>query len=181
MRFSQDRALKVGVSLLIIYHLLCIVILPNYNSLLGRSVGDYLTAYANTLNFNTTWMFFSPNPGGQRFIEFQISKGKDPDEISYWPPKSRAGILWDNYNRRMYHSMLTTLSDSRVRGYFVPFLCRTHPYAKHVTIQTLTDSTPAIENAQLDERKFSELNETLYVPLTEFECEDFVGAGASHD
>ena len=73
----NKNGVKVGIakfflSVFIILHVTTMVVVSNPGSILSRSLPHFMISYASTLGLNTTWRFFSPNPAGERYIEYEV-------------------------------------------------------------------------------------------------------------
>ena len=83
---------KVSLSVFICFHITTMILVANPSSLLSRMAPHFMISYASTLGLNTTWQFFSPNPMGERYLEYEIHTENEPtfdDEqyYHYWPPQ----------------------------------------------------------------------------------------------
>lgn len=63
---------KILLSLFIVYHLMILIISPNFHSVLGKEFGFLFIKYANTLNISMPWQFFSPDPTKIAYWEYNI-------------------------------------------------------------------------------------------------------------
>ena len=181
------RILKVVLSAFIVYHLATILILPNGSSLMGRKLGRYFIPYANTFALNTAWVFFSPGPAPMYYLEYEVEKGgastfADPEAESpkYQYPPKRRDLFDDGYNRRLYEMRFFSLNEDRLRQTLVPYLCRQHPEAESITIQSVVERVQDIERAGLD-ADFKEEGEKNRLPRQTFVCDDFVSRPAADD
>ena len=174
-RVMSRNLIKILLSLAIIYHLLAVIVFPNPNSILARSLAPLINPYGNTLGLNTTWQFFSPDPGHLRYVSYQVvvETGEDFQlEDFSWPPDNTEGMFTANIGRRFYHAFRTVLTDDKRQNYLVPFLCRKHPQATSIVIKTVNKVIPSIEEMQLESySKFSDVQKTLPVPSQEYGCE----------
>lgn len=160
---------KLIVSAFIGYHLLAIIIFPNPESILARGLAPILRPYGDMLAINTPWRFFAPNPGRQRYVEVEFS-GPGQDSTMTWPPKDRDGLLTENYNRRTYHSILTTATYERIEKYFVPWVCQDHPAIDGFTMRVVTVAIPTIERANFARSNFSEMSEEQNFTSQFYDC-----------
>ena len=139
--------------------------------------------YANTLGLNTTWQFFSPNPAGERYLQYEINldDGMSDEEIvwnedirgpkyHYWPPKQDTPILKENLNRMFYHSLLSTFGEHRIKDVFIPWVCRKHPEAYSIFIRGKTKTLPTIEAAHIKNKDFKYLSQSYDFELKEHIC-----------
>ena len=147
----KTLVLQVLMSLGILYHLLAVVLLPNPQSITGRSLGRLVIPYANQLGFNTTWQFFSPGPSPTFYLEYHVVKATEDDSDSgahFYPPM-RQGHSWDDrYNRRLYAMRFFSLDQIRMENYFVPWLCAQHPGAVELDVRYIFEPIPPIEKAE---------------------------------
>ncbi len=175
--------LKVALSLFVIYHLLAVLILPNPHSIVGRRMAPYLTPYANFFQLNTTWRFFAPDPTPNVFYEYEVirrdwldnewDESEDWEDFAKpirWPPDDYKGFFTENYNRLVYHSRFVTLTEQRTGQFLVPFLCRRHPEAGGISVQSVTEKVPSIDRAHLDRGSFEDLTRSFHSQALRFDC-----------
>lgn len=154
----MNRGLKIFLSFLIVFHILCLLVLPNPTSILARYFPSWLASYANTAGIHYTWKFFAPNPGSEALIIYEFTRNKDgyndydplPDELEtyYWPPKDSL-ILWENLNRYLNYSFLASVSSERVQSYLVPFLCSRHKGIASIHLKSIHFIVPSMEKVRL--------------------------------
>ena len=146
------------------------LIVANPNSIPSRQAPNFMLHYTNTLGLNTTWQFFSPNPMGERYLEYTIYSASNKEDFSdhHWPP--RAKIRQEKKNRLFTHSLYSTANEQHTRDVFIPWLCRKHPTAFSIFLQAKTKSLPSIEVAQIDKKKFKFLSKSHDLPLKEYLC-----------
>jgi hypothetical protein len=169
--------LKALLSVYIVYHLCAVFFMPLSGSILERTLGPFLYPYASTLGLNTTWQFFSPNPASSNYLEYEVYYPQEPgrDEVRFetyqWPPKSRKGIIGENYNRRVYHSMISTIDADRTTKFLVPWLCRKHKGAQSIALRKVLTVLPEMESAQLRHGdRVSDFSKQVEVPSEEYFC-----------
>ena len=188
------------LSVYVVYHVLAVLILPNPHSIVGNRLAGFFTPYANTLGLNTTWKFFAPNPTPNIFYEYEViswdwfygggdfegegefeDEGGFEDEVELdfefgkshrWPPDPalERRFLADNYNRLVYHSRFVNVSEERMGRFFIPWLCRKHPYAVGISVITVTELVPSIDRSRLDRGNFEDLTRVLRSPALRFDC-----------
>lgn len=147
------KALKLILSLWIVYHIAVIVILANGSSILGRSYGWLLVPYANALGLNSTWNFFSPDPAHTMYLEYRVrfedeqgNETREPIE-GYLPPE-KDQIVVDSSRRRMLYAMrFLMLDQNRLHALMAPWLCRQHPGASEITIAHEMQAIPSFDRA----------------------------------
>jgi hypothetical protein len=175
---NRRHVLQIIFSILIAYHLAAVIILPNSSSLLGRKLGRYFIPYANTFALNTAWVFFSPGPAPMYYLEYEVEMPSNDDvssDITLDPPKyqyppKRKDLFDDGYNRRLYEMRFFSLNDERLRRGLIPYLCRQHPGAESVTIQSIVERVPDIERAGMD-ANFKEAGEKNQLPRETYSCD----------
>ena len=158
----MKRKIAEGLAtLFILFHLLAVLVYPNPYSVLARYVQPIINPYGNLFGLNTTWQFFSPDPGQLRHIEYDVIV-EDGEEIDFdthtWPPDDK-NLLQVNRARRFYHAVRTIVAPARAELYLVPFLCRKHPQATSIAIKAIEKRAPSMERAELEGESFSKMNE----------------------
>ena len=176
----MKTALKVLISLWIVYHIVTMVVLANGSSYLGRHLGGVLVPYANALGMNATWNFFSPDPAHTMFFRYKVLfEDQDGNEIKeseegYLPPE-KGNVVMDSSKRRLLYAMRFLLLDSsRMRQLMAPWLCRQHPGASRVSIHYILQNLPSLDVARLHaETPIEELKQETQSSSAEFNCSEF--------
>lgn len=175
------KVFKGIFSLWIIYHLFVILLFPNASSLLSRKLDYLLLPYANSLNMNTPWQFFSPWPGPKMYIEYVTFTEKDTvddpekgfevleSEKSYFPPKNQTDPDWDNWRRRLYATRFVSMDPERLEKTFVSWVCRQNPKATGVLLEIFLYPVANIEKAK-NYNKVSDLEEPKGGGVQKFIC-----------
>lgn len=189
--------LKIFFSILIIFHLLVVVLIPNPQSLMVRKIGGLMAGYASTLGINSSWMFFSPSPAFGQYLEYEI-RFSFPDDgtgiqssTRTWPPllaDNRNHIAFQdessahlnqslklisrlNWGRLFYHSFLSSMSADHVKSYLIPWLCRLHPQAEGFDIRKMNQTVASIDRASFVGGNFRQLRELEEFSTSEFVCD----------
>ena len=172
--------MRILLSLFLVYHLIAVVLLPNPYSVVGRVFTPLFTTYASTLGMNTTWQFFSPNPMPHRYLSYTFSSSETAeeadkviegeDEDHYWPPRDRSQIWRENYNRQVYHSVVTTVLRDKTPTHLIPWLCQRHPGAVSISLYAHAKQLPSIERAKIEGKSIAEMAEIQDMNLGEFSC-----------
>ena len=165
----KHNALKIFLSLFLIYHLAVILILPNSGSYLGRKTEHLITPYANYLGLNTTWNFFSPDPAQTMFLKYTIWSSSDDEEpIQGFIPPEKEKIVLDSSKRRLLYAMRFLILDTqRMKSILAPWLCRQHPGAEIVKMEHILEPIPNLERAGLGEERATEGRKLLELS---YEC-----------
>lgn len=178
MSSGKLRWLKLGLSLFLVYHLSTILLMPNSSSLLGRKTSWLFLSYANTMNFNTTWQFFSPGPSPTFYLEYEVEMPGDRESISaplMYPPQ-RKGLVWDDaWNRRLFGMRFFALTDNQLERFFIPYLCRENPGAEAISSRGVVEKVEDIERAG-EWASFKE-SQRLDLPRQRISCPPKPGAG----
>jgi hypothetical protein len=160
----------------IIYHLFCILVLPNGNSFLGRYSEDYILPYANFLGLNTTWNFYSPDPAHTMYfaytVHFENEKGEDvkPNLEEFLPPE-KDQIVTDSSKRRLLYAMrYLALDSNRSQVVLGPWICREYEGASRISIHHVIERIPQLDVAMDASEDVSHLREISEGPNTDFDC-----------
>ncbi|MFN7454664.1 MAG: hypothetical protein ACK5RO_08385 [Pseudobdellovibrionaceae bacterium] len=165
-----QRTSKLLLSLFLIYHVITMVVLANGSSYLGRSLGPWLTPYANSLGLNTTWNFFSPDPAHTMYlrvvVRFLDAFGVEQKEsIEFYVPPGKEKISLDSGERRFLYTMRFMLLDPRrLETVIAPYFCREFPEASEIFIEHILEKIPNLDSAQVSgagERDVIQANEGM--------------------
>ncbi len=164
--------LRVALSLFVAYHLLVVVLMPSGGSLEARALGPALVPYANTLGMNNTWVFFSPGPSPNIYLEYDLENG-EMEALESAPrvfPVHKSGRLYsERYFRSLYIMRYFTLDPAKFERFLAPWLCRQHPEAGALTVRPVFEQVPGIEKAWSGE-SFSEMLERIDFERRRFTC-----------
>lgn len=167
-------AAKILLSGYVLYHLAAMMVLPNAGSILERRYGFLFYPYANTILLNTSWQFFSPNPSSSRYLQYElvIDSAEADYKTYFWPPESSDGLFFENYNRRVYHSLLTTFTPDLTQRFLIDYLCRKHAQAQSIVLYQMNRVLPSIERAEVDQLSgFEPMRSEVETPSFEYDCE----------
>ena len=133
---SRGLVLRIATSMLLVFHLICLGVAPQRDSLLGNILGPFIDPYTQFLELEVSWSFFAPEPGPPPvFIEWEglakdgavLSIGKFPESPDpYW--------IRERQNRRLLLARFMVLADHRTEGVMLPYLCRTLPNADSIRL-----------------------------------------------
>lgn len=144
---------QIIASIFLVYHLVTILTLPNSGSYLESQIGEYLYPYASTLGLNSTWQFFSPKPSPRIFFRYEVEFPNGDYQKHQWPPpKIDSEFLGPNFQRLVYHSRMTTITEQRRKKFLVPFLCSKHPGAQTLTLSAIFENVVPLRKAYIDRR-----------------------------
>lgn len=118
-------------SIWLLWHLFVIFSVPNQTSYLNVTLKPLLLPYANSLGFNRSWQFFSPDPGTPLFLQFEIWKNREKIGSEIYPPL-QAPFIRLPYVRRIYLVRILTLFPELAGLVVGPYLCRMHPEASEL-------------------------------------------------
>ena len=148
-----EPALKILISVWVVYHLAGIVILPNGGSFLGRHFGPYFLYYANAIGANNAWNFFSPEPPPTLYFEYKITfplaEGKSSRETlqGFFPPEKTNVVLNTSERRRLYAMEYLMVNPMQIDALVAPWLCRSYPNAAEVEITHKLLDLPTLDVA----------------------------------
>lgn len=159
LKFVLHATISVGI----VFHLSVISILPNYESILARKLPRYLIEYANLLNLNTSWRFFSPTPGPTFYFEYEAFNENQPEgmgQLLYWPPPSTSNFFFNQWNwmRGLNSVRYFALYPDHIENFFVDWVCRQSPTATAVSITQIIEALPSWDKWKLELESTSKLH-----------------------
>lgn len=156
-RKTRRRLAQALLSPAIAILLVLVVVMPNSNSVIGRMVPHFFQKLSHTLVISYPWTFFSPDPSAVVYWEYSVEineskfKGTDEDLVDIemktfrWPPKNPRTMYRVPYNRKIYHSRMSSLNEAQFRRFFIPHLCKLHPEADALFIKAVVKGHPDME------------------------------------
>ena len=176
---SEPRrsALKVLISVFIVYHLAAVLLMLIGSSLAGRKLARFFLPYVNTLGFNSTWQGFSPGPSPMFYLQYEPDLGGDEvaaSEPTFFPPK-RAGFTWsDGWSRRLFSMRFLATNPELMERFLVPFLCRQSAGARSIDVQSIVDQVEPIDRPD-EMTEFTEMTRRLDLPRQKYTCPEMEG------
>jgi hypothetical protein len=173
MQVTGRGALKLLLSVFLLYHLAAVIVLPNSSSLMGRRIGWAFLGYANPLLLNRTWQFFSPGPMPSSYLEYEVETADngtdDVRESHRWPKLNQNSFNNDFYLRTMAGMRFLAANETNFENYFIPYLCKLHPGAIALDLRSVVEQVPAIERAG-EYQDFKDMQERLDLPSRRYDC-----------
>lgn len=177
LRFSKSQFLKLFISLWLVFHLAIMIVMPNSGSYLGRHFENLFVSYANALNLNTPWNFFSPDPAHTMYFRYTIyfkndflEDIKDPVE-GYFPEGKEDAPQTSSGRRELYAMRYMILEPSRVDKFLGPWLCKQYEGATHIKLEHIVDTIPPLDRAVFDKKiKVSEMGEKIEIINRDYNC-----------
>lgn len=153
----SSRLGRIALSLFVVFHLLAIVLIPATENILSQSLSGTLRPYAGLFGLDTGWKFFAPNPVIYRELVVTVENQDGSTTNLQWPPSIKDFTVTELFNRRNYHSLLTTITEDRLESFFVPWLCRSHANAERVVVLPVQRTIPDIYSAGRSRRSLEGL------------------------
>ena len=77
---------KAGLSLFLVFHLFCVLLVPNSDNYMGEFFLKVTQPYLFFLELTNTWNFFAPNPEPPIYIDYQLIDAQGQPYFSgRWP------------------------------------------------------------------------------------------------
>ena len=169
--------LKALLSIWLVYHLFCIVILPNGASFLGRYFESYILPYANSIGINSTWNFYSPDPAHTMYfsytVYFENEQGEEikPPLEQFLPPEKNQIVVDSSKRRLLYAMRYLALDQKRMQTLLAPWICRENTGASRVSIHHVIERIPTLDMAMANlSKNVDELREQSESQSEEFNC-----------
>jgi hypothetical protein len=152
--------------------------MPNSGSYLGRRYDRILLPYANALNLNTPWNFFSPDPAHTMYFRYNIyfkndrwEDIKDPIE-GYFPAGKEYGPYSTSERRELYAMRYMILDPRRVDKFLGPWLCKQYEGATNIKLEHIVDTIPPLDRAVYDRKiEVREMGEKYNLINRDYSCQ----------
>lgn len=155
---SKKNWLRAGLSALIIYHLMAIMLAPNAENHLGMKLGPLLNPYIFGLEFTNGWSFFAPNPEPPIFIEYELLGAKG-ERLHYgrWPEETKDSFfLRERQNRRVSSTDFMISAEIRTEKIMVPYLCSRELAARSLRLWRVMHTLPSMAEVESGKRKLGD-------------------------
>jgi hypothetical protein len=175
MKNPSFKLFKAAVTVWLIFHISVMIVMSNGSSFFARSMGNFYRFYANQLNINTNWNFFSPDPAQVMYIQYTVytldDYGNDlqPALEEYFPKEKNQGSFGLTHRRDFYLSRYLLLSEERMENMFAPWVCRQHPQATNILVQTMVEKVTPLDEMVRSQRNNVRMEQSA-VFKKEFRC-----------
>lgn len=170
---NRPKIFKFILSVFIIFHLICVFILPNPDGILYRQFAPVVVTYGSFFGFNTTWRFFSPNPL-IRIMQYEVfSRNEDGNlvgQIFQYPRSLEEEGSRENFNRKLTNSMFMMMREEYMRDILGPKICSWHPGAEIISFSMRGRVLPSIEKSKFMGSVREEISEIQTQHLTDVNC-----------
>ena len=137
--FSFKSFFKVIISLILVYHLFMILILPHFRFTHHQKWMHYFQFYQFIASFNNRWDRYSIQLLPKFYIKYEIleKSKKAKSKTLLWPPSHKEYMIF-NHKRLVSGTMyLINKGPVSVRKYLLPWLCRKHTNAQFIKAQAI--------------------------------------------
>lgn len=143
-RGGSMRWVRAGLSLYLVFHLFCVVMIPNTDTPPGLKLQRFLAPYAFFMEFTNTWGFFAPDPQVPIYVEYELSDARgEAFDRGQWPEAKNPYFLRERQNRRVTVADFVINSELRVEKMMVNYLCHQPSKPRSVRLWRSMDSMPS--------------------------------------
>lgn len=164
---------KVLLSVWIVIHGTCILVMPNANSFLGRQLSEWFYPYGNAVGLNVGWSFFSPDPANVLYLRYVVYfQNADKEAYEGFFPREKNRPASTVQGKRDLAVLRFMLLDHKRLGVLMgPWLCRQHKGAESVYMEYMMETVPPIDLAQTSIGKdVQELSQELQFIKVDHNC-----------
>ena len=158
MSLMNRPHLRFLVRLFIVFHVLVIFIVPNRESILNADLSAIILPYANQLQINTAWQFFSPDPGPATFLVARVSRGSAQIAQEFLPPEEDEHFFRQFRNRRIAAMRFMGRDPNRATQVWIPYLCAKHPEATTISIEKVTSAVASLESVREGSARLNDIS-----------------------
>jgi hypothetical protein len=145
------------LSVALVFHLTCVLWIPNLESVVGNELRGWILPYLNLFELTDTWSFFAPNPGLPAFVEWE-TEGAQGQVLAHerWPEVPSPYSWSERRLRRVAAADFMIKSESSVERILLPYLCRRDPRVEAVRLWRVAQSLPSADEVAGGRRKIGD-------------------------
>jgi hypothetical protein len=169
------RICKTALSVFVCWHLLCVFILPNPNSVLYNELRSWVVKYGTFLGVQTTWIFFSPRPmmSSLEYDVFYDGTEKLESETFRYPRPIEEEGFREVYNRKLNNAVFFSNQPEQFSQIYAPILCKIHPHAKEISVYVRHREMSEMEKSRIIGRtNITELGKVQRQAITDIDCRE---------
>lgn len=148
---------KAGLSLFLVFHLFCVLLVPNSDNYVGNYFSKIMLPYLYFFELTNNWNFFSPNPEPPVYVEFELVDTQGQAFLSGQWPDARDSFFWrDRKTRRVSAADFMVNQELRAEKIMVSYLCHRDPRTHSIRIWRAMDTIPTPEEVVSGKRRIGD-------------------------
>lgn len=156
-RERKLRWIKAGLSLYLVFHLLCALVVPNSDNYVGARLSPLITPYAFFFELTNTWNFFAPNTEPPIYVEYELVDEKgDVFRRGRWPEQDENLYLRERQTRRITAADFMVNLEIRAEKMMVAYLCHRSPAPHALRLWRVMETIPRPEEVASGRRKIGD-------------------------
>lgn len=135
--------MKAGLSLFVVFHLFCVLLVPNSDNYAGNYFLKIMEPYLYFFEMTNNWNFFSPNPEPPVYVEYELLDDQGNSYSSGQWPDTKETYFWsDRQTRRISAADFMVNQELRAEKMMVGYFCHQIPQPHGIRIWRSMDTIP---------------------------------------
>jgi hypothetical protein len=134
---------KAGLSLFIVFHLFCVLLVPNSDNATGEFFLRFTKPYLFFFEMTNTWNFFAPNPEPPIWIDYQLLDAQgQPYFNGRWPDIQKPYFLRERQTRLITAADFMVNNEVSAEKMMVNYLCHLQPHPDSLRLWRIMETVP---------------------------------------
>jgi len=135
---------KAGLSLFLVFHLFCMLLVPNSDNYAGEFFLKFTQPYLFFFELTNTWNFFAPNPEPPIYIDYQLLDAQGQSYVTgRWPDIKTPYFLRERQTRLITAADFMVNNEHRAEKMMVNYFCHQIPHPGSVRLWRIMETAPS--------------------------------------
>lgn len=167
------KLLKYFISIFLVFHLTCVMFVPNSTSYTGQKLEKYILPYMYHLGLSGAWSFFAPEPFSPPMYLDYVVTIKDREPITGRFPEEKDDFFFRaRQNRRVSIARFMMQDTANVEFMFVNYLCKKYPNAVSARVWSVRGLQPDFDSVRNSGKKISKTVDEVTEFSGDFACQE---------
>jgi hypothetical protein len=151
------RWVRAGLSVYILFHLFCVLLVPNSDNYTGNYFLKALQPYVYFFELTNNWNFFSPNPEPPIYVEYELLDDQGQTaRTGRWPDVKDPFFWRERQTRRITAADFMVSQELRAEKMMVGYLCHQAQHPHSVRLWRVMEPVPTPDDVVSGRRRLGD-------------------------